>query len=47
MIEVHPEGCIYELNVGYNSKLEGYTTLMSDYTEVIRNRLAAQNYRKG
>lgn len=23
-------GCLYEVNFGYNSDLEGYTTLMSD-----------------
>jgi len=25
-----PEGGIYEVSFGYNSKMEGYTTLMSD-----------------
>lgn len=30
MIKVHPEGGIYKLNFGYNPKMEGYTTLMSD-----------------
>jgi len=25
-----PEGGIYDVSFGYNSKMEGYTTLMSD-----------------
>ncbi len=30
MIEVQLEGCIYELNFGYNAKMEGYTNSNSD-----------------
>jgi len=30
MIEVHFEGCIYELNFGYDTKMEGYTNSSSD-----------------
>jgi hypothetical protein len=32
--EVRSEGCIRELNFGYNAKMEGYTTLMSDIPEL-------------
>jgi len=28
--KVQLKGCICEVNFGYNSKMEGYTTLMSD-----------------
>lgn len=28
------KGGIYEVNFGYHSKLEGYTTLMSDINEL-------------
>ncbi|MCW3140746.1 MAG: hypothetical protein N2V72_00985 [Methanophagales archaeon] len=34
MIEVQLEGCIYELNFGYNVKLEGYTNISSDIPEL-------------
>jgi len=37
MIEVRLEGCIYELNFGYNAKMEGYTNISSDITRVIRH----------
>jgi hypothetical protein len=30
MIEIHPEGCIYELNFGYNAKMGVYTNSGSD-----------------
>jgi hypothetical protein len=30
MIEVQLEGCIYELNFGYNAKMEVYTNSSSD-----------------
>ncbi len=30
MIEVQLEGCICELNFGYNTKMEGYTNISSD-----------------
>jgi hypothetical protein len=30
MIEILLEGCIYELNFGYNAKMEGYTNSSSD-----------------
>ena len=30
MIEIRLEGCIYELNFGYNAKMEGYTNISSD-----------------
>ena len=30
MIEVQLDGCIYELNFGYNTKMEGYTNSNSD-----------------
>ena len=29
-----PKGGIYEINFGYHSKLDGYTTLMSDIPEL-------------
>lgn len=35
MIEVQLEGCIYELNFGYNTKMEGYTNLNSDIPEFL------------
>jgi len=28
--EVHPEGGIYDVRLGYHSKTEGYATSMSD-----------------
>lgn len=34
MIEVQLEGCIYELNFGYNTKMEGYANLNSDIPEL-------------
>jgi len=34
MIEVRLEGCIYELNFGYNAKMEGYTNISSDIPEL-------------
>jgi len=37
MIEVRLEGCIYELNFGYNTKMEGYTNISSVITGVVRN----------
>jgi len=30
MIEVHLERDMHELNFGYNTKMEGYTNLISD-----------------
>ena len=34
MIEVQLEGCICELNFGYNAKMEGYTNISSDIPEL-------------
>ena len=34
MIEIRLEGCIYELNFGYNAKMEGYTNISSDIPEL-------------
>jgi len=34
MIEVQLEGCICELNFGYNTKMEGYTNISSDIPEL-------------
>lgn len=38
MIKVHL-GCIYELNFGYNTKMEGYTNSSSDIPELYEIRL--------
>jgi len=45
MIEVQLEGCICELNFGYNAKMEGYTNISSDIPELYE-RLANKR-RKG
>ena len=37
--EVRPEGCICELNFGYNAKTVVYTNSSSDIPKFIRNRL--------
>ena len=40
MIEVHLEGGIYELNFGYDTKMEGYTNSISDIPKlspILRN----------
>jgi len=34
MIEVQLEGCICELNFGYNAKMEGYTNISSGIPEL-------------
>ena len=34
MIEVQLQGCICELNFGYNAKMEGYTNISSDIPEL-------------
>ena len=34
MIEVQLEGCIYELNFGYNAKMVGYTNISLDIPEL-------------
>jgi len=42
MIEVQLEGCICELNFGYNAKMEGYTNISSDIPE-LGDKLINQN----
>ncbi len=43
MIEVQLEGCICELNFGYNAKMEGYTNISSDIPELYAIDFEAQN----